>query len=113
MTPGTEGRIERPHGFAQGRPVRVLHVDLDGYEASILDAFRIAQAGAVPAREPPRLVLGDSHVVDVLTRSLRVVGRRHQEYAVNTTADRTPADIESMSHPNTKKIAQPAPSCPA
>ena len=42
-TPRIEARIERPRGICHGRPVGVLHIDLDGHEPPIFDAFRIAQ----------------------------------------------------------------------
>ena len=74
-------------------------------EASILDAFALLKRAQYRAGEPVHVVLGDRRVGGRFSRvSLRVVGRRRRELQLKTTVDRTPADIENMSHPNTKKM---------
>ena len=50
-TPSLNARIERPHRLRDGRPVRIRHIDLDGYGSSILDTFGVIQMGAVAERE--------------------------------------------------------------
>ena len=47
--PRLEAYIERQHGFRHGRAVRVLHVNLNGGEPSILNALSVAQACRVAA----------------------------------------------------------------
>ncbi len=72
-TPRVERNIEGTHSLRDGRTVRVVNIDWDAREPSTLEAFRMVQMGAAPASHWYRVVLRDSHVVDVIAPPLRVV----------------------------------------
>jgi hypothetical protein len=77
-TPRVERDIEGTHSLRDGRTVRVGNIDWDAREPSIIKALRTVQMGAAPASHWYRVVLRDSHVVDVIAPSLRVVRRQHR-----------------------------------
>jgi len=77
-TPRVERNIEGAHSLRDGRTVRVVNIDGDAREPCTLEAFRMVQMGAAAASHWYRVVLRDSHVVDVIAPSLRVVRRQHR-----------------------------------
>jgi hypothetical protein len=78
-TPRVERNIEGTHSLRHGSTVRVGNIDWDARQPSTIEAFRMVQMGAAPASQWYRVVLRDSHVVDVIAPSLRVVRRQHRE----------------------------------
>ena len=80
-TPRVARNIEGAHSLKDRRTLCVADLDWDAREPSTLEAFRIAQMGAAAASDWYRLVLRDSHVVEVFATSLRVLRRHHLEPA--------------------------------
>lgn len=74
LTPGTERIVECAHGLRHGRPIGVRNINRHRREPSALQAFGIAEAGAVATRQRQGLILRDVHVVDIVAPPLRVVG---------------------------------------